>query len=86
MNKFSWKKALLRTKNPEKLKWLADNHHLPYTEEQYILIMKSFKEKVIAKQKRGKYSDYVLKKRYRYLQSKFGFFISNNKKHGLDKS
>ena len=84
MKRFSWKLYRGMTKNLPKYEWLKENHMNPYTEDQYVVIMKSFRDSSIARKRCDKYSPYTLRHRYRYLKEHFGFFISNDKKHGMD--
>ena len=81
MKKFDWLKFRKIT-NPYKWQWLFDVHNTPLTEDEFIQGMKALK--IFSNSKTGRlkqkaYSPSRLKKDYKRLKNKFGFFNTNTK-------
>lgn len=62
------------TRSKESFMWFALNYKNKVSEDEFITAMKELKQYSNSKWKRTKYKPYSLKREYKYIVERFGFF------------
>lgn len=78
MKEFDWDFAK-KVNSPAKLQWIWDNHKRKVSVDEFVLEIKKLRKLSFSKKPRKRYTPSSLRKRYKNLKEKFGFFTGKLK-------